>query len=168
MFDLGLLFDEVQQVELVNAAYQATVSKELVYRNLTDSTPAAVLADTIRTALYLAHLKLNRRPAPGAETTAARELATGITAFAGFPFATRFGTDQAATSAAKAACLAARLLVADHSVLPRYPASPAPAIADQRLNYLNKLRSAPVALYYWQHTVALLTQHEQVEILLTS
>lgn len=166
LFDLGILFDEVQQVELVNVAYQATVSKELVYRNLTDSTPTDVLADTIRTALHLAHLKLNRRPATTTETTATRELATGITAFAGFPFATRFGTDQATTSAAKAAYLAARLLVADHSALPRYPASPAPAITNQRLNYLNKLRSAPAALYYWQQTVELLTKHAQVEILL--
>jgi hypothetical protein len=125
-----------------------------------------VLADTIRTTLHLAHLKLNRRPVTLTESTAARELATGITAFTGFPFATRFCTGQAATSAAKAAYLAARLLVADYSALPRYPADPAPVITDQRINYLNKLRSAPAALYYWQHTVNLLTKHEQVEILL--
>ena len=168
LFDLGILFDEVAQVELVQAAYQATVGKELVYRNLPDSAPADVLTDTIRTALHLAHLKLNRRPGSPAETTAARELATGITAFAGFPFATRFGTDQAATSAAKAAYLAARLLVADYSALPRFPANPAPAITDQRFNYLNKLRSAPTALYYWQHLVALLAQHHQLAVLLPS
>lgn len=166
LFDLGILFEEVQQVELVNAAYQATVSKELMYRNLPGSTPAAVLTDTIRTALHLAHLKLNRRPTVPAATTAARELATGITAFAGFPFATRFGTDQAATSAAKAAYLAARLLVANYATLPRYPSNPAPIITDQRLNYLNKLRSVPAALYYWQHTIELLTRHAQMEILL--
>jgi hypothetical protein len=73
-----------------------------------------------------------------------------------FPFNTRFRTDEATTSAAKAAYLAARLLLADYSALPRYPASPAPAITDQRLNYLNKLRSVPAALFYWQHTIALL------------
>ena len=161
LFDVGILYDEVQRVELVQAAYQATVSKELKYRSLV-ITPDDVLTDTIRTALQLAHLKLNRPT----DATAARELAAGITAFALFPLNARFRTDEATTSAAKAACLAARLLVADHSALPRYPNSPAPAIADQRLNHLNKLRSVPAALFYWQHTVALLAAHGRTAVLL--
>ena len=161
LFDVGILYDEVQRVELVQVAYQATVSKELKYRSLA-VTPDDVLTDTIRTALQLAHLKLNRPT----DATAARELAAGITAFALFPLNARFRTDEATTSAAKAACLAARLLVADHSALPRYPNSPAPAIADQRLNHLNKLRSVPAALFYWQHTVALLAAHGRTAVLL--
>ena len=155
LFDVGILFDEVQQVGLVQEAYQAIVSKELAYRSLT-ATAAAVLIDTIQTCLQLAHLKLNRRPATSAQLAAAQELAAGITAFANFPFNARFRTDEAATSAAKAAYLATRLLISDFSPLPRFPANPAPVITDQRLNYLNKLRSAPAALYYWQHTIALL------------
>ena len=139
---MGILYDEVQQVELVQAAYQATVRQELTYRSLTTTAPAEVLTDTIRTALHLAQLKLNRPTEP----TAARELAAGITAFALFPLNTRFRTDEATTSAAKAAYLAARLLVADYSPLPRYSSnSLAPAITDQRLNHLNKLRSVPAA-----------------------
>jgi hypothetical protein len=81
-------------------------------------------------------------------------LAAGITAFAFFPLNTRFRTDEATTSAAKAAYLAARLLVADYSALPRYPDGPAPSITDQRLNHLKKLRSVSAALFYWQHTVS--------------
>lgn len=164
LFDVGILFDEVQQVELVQEAYQVTVSQELAYRSLT-ATPADVLADTIQTALLLAHLKLNRRPTTPAQLAAAQELATGITAFANFPFNTRFRTDEAATSAAKAAYLAARLLAADFSPLPRFPATPAPAIADQRLNYLNKLRSTPAALYYWQYTIELLAASTHLGLL---
>lgn len=154
LFDVGVLFDGVQQVEVVQAAYQAIVRKELSYRALTATSPDEVLLDTIRTSLLLARLKLNRTTP--ADALAGRELATGIGAFANFPFNTRFRTDEATTSAAKAAYLAARLLLADYSALPRYPDSPAPAITDQRLNYLNKLRSVPAALFYWQHTIALL------------
>lgn len=161
LFDVGILYDEVQQVELVQAAYQATVSKELKYRSLATTTPDDVLTDTIRTGLQLAHLKLNRPT----DATAARELAAGITAFAFFPLNTRFRTDEATTSAAKAAYLAARLLVTDYSALPRYPDGPAPAITDQRLNHLNKLRSVPAALFYWQHTIALLAFHGRTAVL---
>lgn len=161
LFDVGILFDEVQQLDIVQAAYQPTVRKELGYRSLPIA-PADVLTDTIRTSLHLAHLKLNRL----ADATAARELAAGITAFAFFPLTTRFRTDEAATSAAKAAYLAARLLVADYAALPRYPHAPAPVIAEQRLNHLNKLRSLPAALFYWQHTIALLTMHGRLSVLL--
>ena len=152
-------------MRLVNSSYQATVKKELTYRSLPPLiTPARVLEDTIRTALQLAHLKLNRRPTGPVATLAARELATGIRAFASFPFATRFGDDQAATSAAKVAYLAARLLVDDLTALPRYPNSDdlSAPITDQRLNYLNKLRNTPAALFYWQHTISLLGTHGQM------
>ena len=155
LFDVGVLFDDVQQVEVVQKAYQAIVRKELGYRALIATSPEEVLLDTIRTSLQLARLKINR--ATPDDALAVRELATGISAFANFPFGTRFRTDEATTSAAKAAYLAARLLLADYSALPRYPDGPAPAITDQRLNYLNKLRSVPAALFYWQHTVALLS-----------
>lgn len=162
LFDVGILYDEVQQVELVQIAYQATVSKELAYRSLATTSPADVLTDTIRTGLHLAHFKLNRPT----DATAAREMATGITAFALFPLNTRFRTDEATTSAGKAAYLATRLLVADYSPLPRYPNTPVAAIADQRLNHLNKLRSVPAALFYWQHTIALLSLHDKLSLLL--
>lgn len=161
LFDVGILYDEVQQVELVQASYQATVDKELKYRSLTTTTSNGVLTDTIRTGLQLAHLKLNRP----IDAIAARELATGITAFAFFPLNTRFRTDEATTSAAKAAYLAARLLVANYSALPRYPNNPAPTITDQRLNHLNKLRSVPAALFYWQHTIALLSSNDKLSLL---
>lgn len=164
LFDVGILFDEVQQLDLVQEAYQATVAKEIAYRSLT-VTPADILTDTIQTGLQFAHLKLNRCPTAPAQLAAAQELAAGITAFANFPFNTRFRTDEAATSAAKAAYIAARLLVADFSPLPRFPTNPTLAITDQRLNYLNKLRSAPAALYYWQHTIELLTTGNHLELL---
>lgn len=155
LFDVGVLFDGVEQVAVVQAAYQAIVRKELGYRALTTTSPDEVLLDTIRTSLQLARLKLNR--ATPDDALAGRELATGISAFANFPLNTRFRTDEATTSAAKAAYLAARLLLADYSVLPRYPDNPALAITDQRLNYLNKLRSVPAALFYWQHTITLMS-----------
>jgi hypothetical protein len=66
-----------------------------------------------------------------------------------FPLNTRFRTDEDTTSAAKAAYLAAHLLVAKYSGLPRYHTNPAPTITDQRLNHLNKLRGVPAPLFYW-------------------
>ncbi|RZJ57502.1 MAG: hypothetical protein EOO55_03235 [Hymenobacter sp.] len=166
LFDVGLLFDQVAHVEQVAQSYFATVVKELHYRQLTTLTAADVLQDTIQTALLLAQLQLNR-PIPN--KVAAQELGAGIRAFANFLLADKFREEHAAVSAAKAAYLATRLLVADFTDLPRYPtpSSPPVPITDQRLNYLNKLRSAPIALFYWQHTIQLLSQHDRLPLLLT-
>lgn len=165
LFDVGVLFDQLTHVEIVAQSYNTTVAKELHYRNLTHLVPADVLQDTIQTALLLAHLQINR---PTTNAAASQEIGAGIRAFSNFLLADKFREEHAAASAAKAAYLAARLLVADYSALPRYPKDSAAAITDQRLNYLNKLRSAPVALFYWQHTITLLNAHDQASILLES
>ena len=163
LFDVGVLFDQLTQVETVAQSYNTTVAKELQYRNLTNLTPANVLQDTIQTALLLAHLQINR---PTTNPAASQEIGAGIRAFSNFLLVDKFREEHAAVSAAKAAYLAARLLVNDYSALPRHPENPASAITDQRLNYLNKLRSAPAALFYWQHTIALLNAQDQLSVLL--
>lgn len=166
LFDVGTLFDQLIEVELVAQSYAAAVQKELSYRSLTHLSAADVLQDTIQTALVVAQLQLNRPVTPAA---AGQEIGVGIRAFSNFLLAGKFREEEAAVSAAKAAYLAARLLVADFTPLPRYPDAnnPAAAIADQRLNYLNKLRSAPAALFYWQHTITLLTAHDYLHFLVS-
>jgi len=164
LFDVGMLFDQVAQVDVVAQSYFATVEQELHYRELTQLTPASVLHDTIQTALLVAQLQLNRPPS---DTAAAQEIGAGIRAFSNFLLTDKFREEHAVVSAAKAAYLAARLLVADFTALPRYPTLSLPpvSITDQRLNYLHKLRSAPAALFYWQQTISLLTAHNYLQVL---
>lgn len=166
LFDVGVLFDEVQQVEIVARAYAATVAKELAYRQL-PLTAADVLRDTIQTAYLLAQQRL-LNPAKVPDLAAAGELSAGISSFANYLIGERFNLDKAVVAGAKAAYLAARLLVQEYAALPRYAAQPVSdlRLTDPRFNFLNKLRSTPEALFFWQQTVKLLTQHGQEASLL--
>lgn len=62
LFDLGVLFDQVQQVATVAESFASTVAKEPRYRHLTETSAADVLVDALQTALLLAQMKLNRAP----------------------------------------------------------------------------------------------------------
>lgn len=166
LFDVSVLFDEVQSVEAVAKSYAATVAKELVYRQLSQ-TPAEVLRDTIQTALMMAQHKIN--PTKTLDKEGIKGLVAGIQGFANFLIGTRFNIDIAVTAAAKAAYLAARLIVEDYSVLPSYENQPVAGLRvtdDSQLIFLNKLRSTPEAMFFWQQTVQLLTQHEQLAVLM--
>ncbi|HEX8429184.1 nucleotidyl transferase AbiEii/AbiGii toxin family protein [Hymenobacter sp.] len=168
LFDVSVLFDEVQNVEAVAKSYAATVAKELVYRQLSQ-TPAEVLRDTIQTGLVMAQHKIN--PTKILDKEGIQELMVGIQGFANFLIGTRFNIDNAVTAAAKAAYLAARLIVADYSALPRYNNQPVAGLRvtdDPQLIFLNKLRSTPEAMFFWQQTVQLLTQHNQLAVLTPS
>ncbi|UOQ75097.1 nucleotidyl transferase AbiEii/AbiGii toxin family protein [Hymenobacter cellulosilyticus] len=167
LFDVGVLFDEVQNVEAAAKSFAATVAKELAYRQLPHS-PAEVLQDTIQAALLLSQHKINSAKTP--DPDGAKELATGIVRFANFLIGTRFNIDIAVVAAAKTAYLAARLVVEDYAALPIYKDQ---AVADLRItdpqfNFLNKLRSMPEAMFFWQQTVQLLTEHKQLAVLTPS
>jgi Nucleotidyl transferase AbiEii toxin, Type IV TA system len=163
LFDLGVLFDQVQDVATVAESFAATVAKELRYRHLIEATAADVLVDTLQTALLLAQMKLNRI---AAKEPAPVELRRGIIAFRNFVIDGAFREDQAVAAAARVAYLAARLLTRDYSPLPRPEPGTDPRayfIPHSDFNYLNKLRTVPGdALFYWHHTVTLLHAHEQI------
>jgi predicted nucleotidyltransferase component of viral defense system len=167
LFDVGVLFSEVQNVEVVAKSFAATVAKELAYRQLPHS-PAEVLADTIKAALLLSQHKINHAKTP--DPAGAKELADGVVRFANFLIGTRFNIDIAVIAAAKTAYLAARLLVEDYAVLPGYENQPVAElrIKDPQFNFLDKLRSIPEAMFFWQQTVQLLTHHEQLAVIMPS
>lgn len=167
LFDVGVLFSEVQNVEVVAKSFAATVAKELAYRQLPHS-PAEVLADTIQAALLLSQHKINHAKTP--DPAGAKELADGVVRFTNFLIGKRFNIDIAVVAAAKTAYLAARLLVEDYAALPGYGNQPVAElrIKDPRFNFLDKLRSIPEAMFFWQQTVQLLTHHEQLAVLMPS
>lgn len=168
LFDVSVLFDEIQNIEAIARSYAATVAKELVYRQMSQP-PAEVLRDTIQTALVMAQYKIN--PTKISDQEAIKELLVGIHGFANFLIGTRFNIDTAVTAAAKAAYLAARLIVEDYSALPRYNDQPVAGLRvtdNPQLIFLNKLRSTPEAMFFWQQTVQLLTQHNHLAVLTPS
>ena len=164
LFDLGVLFDQVQHLATVAKSFASTVAKELRYRHLTETSAADVLLDALHTALLLAQMKLNRVPA---RELAPAELRRGIAGFRNFVIDGAFREDQAVAAAARVAYLAARLLVEDYAPLPRPEPGTDPRtffVPHPNFNYLNKLRSVPGdALFYWHHTVALLEGHKKLE-----
>jgi hypothetical protein len=163
LFDLGVLFDQVQQVATVAESFAATVAKELRYRHLAETSAADVLVDTLQTALLLAQMKLNR---VSTNKLAPAELRRGITSFRNFVIDGAFREDQAVAAAARVAYLAARLLTQDYTPLPRPEPGVDPRtffVPQPDFNYLNKLRTVPGdVLFYWHHTVALLQAHEHL------
>lgn len=163
LYDLGVLFDQVQQPATVAESFTSTVAKELRYRHLTETSAVDVLADALQTALLLAQMKLNRLPA---QELAPAELRRGIAGFRNFVIDGAFREDQAVAAAARVAYLAARLLVEDYAPLPRPKPGTDPRsffVPHPEFNYLNKLRSVPGgALFYWHHTVALLGEHNKL------
>jgi predicted nucleotidyltransferase component of viral defense system len=150
LFDIGCLFELVQDVGRVKGAFWEFALAELAYRNL-DVGVAAVLRDIVDTA-YCISLRGNHA------ATHFGELQTGIQRVQSFIFSEHFHLDRAITHAARAAYLA--LAIAhDASALERFEMGMQlgdALIMDPTFNKLNKLKKSNVeAFFYWRAALAL-------------
>lgn len=160
LFDVGNLFDQINDVELVRKAYHIAATAEMRYRTERGIISVEqVLQDTIDTALLLATPKC----APDNEGKLA-ELMIGIRQFTHFVFDRRgYGIEDALLSTAKVAYLAAYLLKGETGPLQRFDKATfnlkAFMIAHPEFNFLNKkvkFVKGGEALFYWYHTITLL------------
>ena len=157
LFDVGHLFDRVDSIEVLAKSFEAFVNEEAGYRGLPIGT-TEVLSDIIETAKTIARRDKNIEEPFKSNFS---ELKKGIQQFGPFLVSGSFHLDEAITSSAKAAYLAAKLSVKDYSTLNRLEGADVSGlnIEDPDWNFLNKLKKLPdkSAFYYWYQTVALLT-----------
>ena len=156
LFDLGHLFDEVQDMHVVAASFGAFVKQEIAYRGLTIGAEA-ILMDSIGTARIISLRERNRMEP---EKSYFAELQRGIRSFSNYLIDGYFQIDEAVTSAAKVAYLCAKLWRQDHTPLVRYTGQDVQAllINNPLWNVLNKLKRFPdpAAFFYWHQCLTLL------------
>lgn len=149
LFDIGVLFDEVVDINLVAETFHTVASKELAYRKLTTLSADDVLADIFETACLI-----GMRGYGSDEKFA--ELKNGISRFAVYTYAERFTLDSAILCAAKAAYLsilinrgAREISWFDSNIdLSDW------LITDLNYNKLNKVKkTSPEAFYYFYQAI---------------
>lgn len=143
LFDIAMLFEVVEQLDLVNETHSKIAVKELAYRGMTDLSQNEVLQDTINTGLLIA-LR--------GHTDEFSELLDGIKRIGGFLFSGNFTIDKAILCASKATLLAAYLLMKENT-LTRFDTSmdiSKWAIQNPEYTKINKLKkTSPEAFYYF-------------------
>ena len=152
LFDIGLLFDIAEDVELVSTTFETIASQELLYRGLNDLTVLDVLQDTFTTACVI-----GLRGAGFADEYAG--LQEGFKKLAAFIYSGTFTVDSAILCASKTALLTALLMKKEY-LIPRFETAATIAswnIANPAYNKLNKLKKTnPEAFYYYFRALAIL------------
>ena len=153
MYDLGRLFHEVKNIVIVRDAFDQTVNKEILYRGNTHSREN-VLDDIIDTALTIAKRDKNKADP---YLSNFKEIQTGLLQFKAYQMTSFFRIDEAITSAAKAALMAAKIKVNAEGQLDLYQMGMDKKdylIEHPEYVFLNKL---PIeSLFYWKQVIDLL------------
>jgi hypothetical protein len=160
LFDLGKLFDQIQNIETVARSFMIFAEQEIEYRksDKPDLTPVHVLHDTIDTCLIFA----KQGKGDVTEKYLFAQLQKGIIAFGtGFLMTGNFRIDEAIVATAKVSYLAAKILMNDLSQIQYYKGEDVSLlnIESPDWNFLNRLKRQPdkSSFYYWYYTVQLLT-----------
>lgn len=140
LFDVGFLFDESKDFNIVRESYQKNVAAEIAYRGLAVSWEDA-LDDTYQTALILSRRESTHANYP--------HLQKGVTNIVNF-ILDRFHLEDAIVCASKAAYLS-RILLSGSNEVRRYAGADEikewTITADSKLNKLKKTN--PEAFFYW-------------------
>lgn len=162
LYDLGKLFDQISNVEVVAKSFQIFAKQEIEYRKVThpDLTPDQVLQDAIDTCLIIT----KRERGSAGEKDKFTELQKGIIAFGtGYLMSGNFRIDEAIVASSKVAHLAAKLLSNDLTPIKHYNSEDIKhlEIENPDWNFLNRLKRQPdkSSFYYWYHTMQLLTKN---------
>ncbi len=158
LFDIGVLFDQLKDLEKVKASFSAFASAEIAYRSEKGFGPDDVLDDIINTSLILA----KRGDEEGQQQREDfAELLEGIRQFQYFQFSGTFKIEHAQAASAKAAYIAAMIRTNFQGEPAKFQNGTTikqPIALPQEFNFLNKkLKYVPGgALAYWNLTIELL------------
>jgi hypothetical protein len=158
LFDIGVLFDQIKDLEKVKLSFTAFASAEIEYRSEKRISPTDVLDDIINTGLILAR-RGDEEDQQQREDFA--ELQEGIRQFQYFQFSGTFKIEHAQAASAKAAYLAAMIRTDYHGEIAKFQDETIlnkPTILIPEYNFLNKkLKYVPDgALSHWNLTTGLL------------
>ncbi len=155
LFDVGTLFDQITDIEIVKVSFIAIAEKELLYRKDKKLTLDDVLNDIFETGLLLA--RRDTQP-DSISTKNLSELKKGISQFGYFIYKGNFRIEDAQLASAKAAYLSAMIKSDYKGEIKKHTIG----ISTERIlhidfQYLNKkLKFVPEALFYWNETIKLL------------
>jgi hypothetical protein len=152
LFDVGHLFDRIENVDIVAKVFNQFAQTELTYRNLQSLSPEDVLNDTLETAMLIA-----TRGQSGSGNF--DELHKGIQNIKNYIFSEKFHIESAMIPAAKAAYVSTILKTAtkevQHFTNPKEIANwTIEQPFETRLNKLKK--TSPEAFFYWYKIYELL------------
>ncbi len=145
LYDIGNLFDAVNDLSLIKETYHKIVNVEIKYRKLAGVLPSQVLEDTYQTALCI-----SLRGSDGVGDF--NELQKGIQRIRGFIFSETYHLEKAITHAAKAAYLS-RLISRDQTTFEKYvdpkQVADATILAPHNTRLQRFKRTNTEAFFYW-------------------
>lgn len=156
LHDVGKLVDNITDFRYVRSSFQKIADTQIGYRQL-DITYTEVCDDIIETALIIAretrHMNIDK------DKVKIAEIQAGINGFQGFLMSGYFRLDDAVTTSAKAAYLAAKIKANDDDSIELFDNLSVTALTIENVsyNYLNRLRKInKEAFYYWFKTLQIL------------
>lgn len=156
LFDIGHLFDQTKNFEVMMNSFNVFVKQEINYRKL-DIAAKDVLWDIINTSKLIALREKNKHEP---EKTYFASLQKGIISFANFLISGNFRIEQAINAGAKAAYLAAKILTGDLTLITKYTNEDISTLEIKNLqwNSLNRIKKLQdkSAFFYWYQTLTLL------------
>jgi predicted nucleotidyltransferase component of viral defense system len=145
LYDIGNLFDEVDQLDIIKKTFQKFADAELAYRQQDGFTADDVLEDIYETSLSIATRGYTGK-------AKFDELQAGIQRIKAFIFSESYHIEKAITDASKAAYLAT-LIEQDATDIEKFsnPSQMKDWVIEQPMSTkLNKLKkSNPEAFFYW-------------------
>ncbi|MBL1215521.1 MAG: nucleotidyl transferase AbiEii/AbiGii toxin family protein [Ignavibacteriae bacterium] len=158
LYDLGNLFEKIDDLEIVNKSFLIFANQEIEYREL-NITPEDILDDILKTAKLISLREKNKSED---EKSQFKEIQMGIRGFANFLISGNFRIDDAINASARVAYLASRLKHKDFSPHETFTNQDISKInlTHPDWNYLNKLKKLPdkSGFFYWQKTIEILEQ----------
>lgn len=155
LFDLGILFDRINNLDHFRQSFGKTSEKEIGYRSEEKLIRENVLHDIIETSLMIASTGKFF-----STTEKYTEITDGITQIKSFIYNGAFRIDEAILASSKASYLATILLTGYEGEILRWQEGDDITkfyVKSLGLNFLNKKRNIPGgALFYWFKTLELL------------
>ena len=150
LFDISILFDIVEDIDVVFRTYKIFSKVELGYRHLDQITPRDAARDTFETSCMIG---MYDQMGKDKQHTEYYELVSGVTKLRGLVYSGYFSLDVAILCASKAAFISA-LFIANKTTINRYHQEMekdilAWTIKNPDYNKLNKLRKVNVEAFYY-------------------
>jgi len=152
LFDISMLFNEIEDLRMVETTFVNIAIKELAYREMTKISFMDVLWDSLNTSILIGTRGLSSTMEYG-------ELVNGFRKMAGFVFKGNFTLDSAILCASRVAYLSALLIQKSDKVewFQNQLDLSSWVITDLNFNKLNKLKKTdPEAFYYYFKALDLL------------
>ena len=157
LFDIGKLYDQAANIEIMKSTFDTIAQKQIEYRKLGIKTHN-VLDDIFATSLLFPQKQMG-------DQSKFEKLTRGINKFQNFLIKERFRLDEAIEAAGKAAYLSSKIKAGNFDKLESFNKEKSIKdyfIENTDYNFLNKTSKLPNnALFYWYQAVNLITSKNE-------